>query len=200
VTGETEAGDVEADDDETVTTSGHPQITLAKTVAQTSGDLKQPKAGDELTYTFLATNTGDVTLTRVTITDPHPGLSVITFGPWPTQTEGVLLPGQSVTATATYRLTAADVKAGLVHNVAVDVGYIPGWEPGQPTPGWLRGDPNPTATDFADFPIPRDTSFGTGGSLFPAAGLDYLPLAGLIVILGGLIFLRQRRQAAALKC
>lgn len=77
-------------------------------------------AGDQVTYTFTATNTGPTTLANVKITDPMPGLSTIVYGAWPggAGTEGTLAPGQSVTATATYDATPNDVKAGRIDNTA----------------------------------------------------------------------------------
>jgi hypothetical protein len=57
------------------------------------------------------TNTGNVTLTDVGLSDPLQGLSAIAFGTWPGVAE-TLAPGQSVQATATYTLTQADVDRG----------------------------------------------------------------------------------------
>ncbi|MGU3357678.1 hypothetical protein ACLBWJ_10540 [Microbacterium sp. M4A5_1d] len=92
-----------------------PAISLEKTGAL---------VGDAIAYTFTATNTGDVTLTDVSITDALPGLSGISYGAWP-GASGVLAPGQSVIATATYALTQADRDAGLVENTATVVGTPP---------------------------------------------------------------------------
>ena len=68
---------------------------------------------DTLTYTFTATNTGDVTLTGVTITDPLPGLSALTCVPVQPST---LAPTASMVCTATYVVTQADVDAGNIAN------------------------------------------------------------------------------------
>ncbi|WP_323986710.1 DUF7507 domain-containing protein [Microbacterium plantarum] len=92
-----------------------PAISLEKTGAL---------VGDAIAYTFTATNTGDVTLTDVSITDALPGLSGISYGAWP-GASGVLAPGQSVIATATYALTQADRDAGIVENTATVVGTPP---------------------------------------------------------------------------
>src|SRR5690606_13040772 len=89
----------------TVPLSPSPSIGLEKTGVVTSGS---GVAGDTITYTFVATNTGNVTLTDVVITDPLTGLSALTFGSWPAAS-GVLLPGESVTATATYLVKQSDV-------------------------------------------------------------------------------------------
>ena len=97
--------------------------------------------GDEVAYTFTATNTGDVSLTNVSITDALPGLSEISYGAWP-GASGVLAPGQSVTATATYTLTQADRDAGVVENTATVVGTPP------------TGDPV-TDEDDVDVPVPQ---------------------------------------------
>ncbi|MGR6743217.1 DUF7507 domain-containing protein [Microbacterium sp. F1-18] len=97
--------------------------------------------GDEVAYTFTATNTGDVSLTNVSITDALPGLSEISYGAWP-GASGVLAPGQSVTATATYALTQADRDAGVVENTATVVGTPP------------TGDPV-TDEDDVDVPVPQ---------------------------------------------
>jgi uncharacterized repeat protein (TIGR01451 family) len=99
-----------------------PGLTLAKT-ADASAVGTPPAVGDTITYHFTATNTGNVTLTGVTITDPLPGLSALVYT-WP-GTPGVLLPGQLVTATATYQLTQADLDAGHLANAATTVGTPP---------------------------------------------------------------------------
>lgn len=83
--------------------------------------------GDVVTFTFVARNTGTVTLTDVTITDPLAGLSELTFK-WP-GTAGVLAPGESVTATAIYRLTQADLDAGHVSNGATTTARPPSGAP-----------------------------------------------------------------------
>src|SRR5690606_31054557 len=95
-----------------------PEISLEKT-----GVL----AVDESTveYSFTATNTGNVTLTDVSITDPLEGLSALTYD-WATATaEGVLAPNESVTATATYTVTQADRDAGAVLSPPSTVGTGP---------------------------------------------------------------------------
>ncbi|WP_151199600.1 DUF11 domain-containing protein [Cryobacterium sp. LW097] len=95
---------------------GTPALNLVKT-----GVLD----GNTIAYSFTATNTGDVTLTAVSIADELKGLSELQYGEWPAVT-GVLAPGQSVTATATYAVTQADRDAGAVHNTATTTGTPPG--------------------------------------------------------------------------
>lgn len=73
-------------------------------------------AGDVVTYTFVATNTGNVTLTEVTISDQLAGLSQLKYE-WPGEA-GKLAPGQNVKATASYKLTKDDLKAGKLVNAA----------------------------------------------------------------------------------
>jgi len=87
-------------------------------------------AGSTVTYDFTVVNDGTVTLDRVVISDELPGLSEIVYD-WegssdPATGEGVLSPGESVTATATYVLTQADVDAGGVVNAAEVSGAIIG--------------------------------------------------------------------------
>ena len=71
--------------------------------------------GDTLTYTFVASNSGDTPLTNVTIVDPLPGLSALSCTPTQPATLAV---GGSMTCTATYVVTAADVTAGVINNTA----------------------------------------------------------------------------------
>ena len=99
--------------------SGAPALNLVKT-----GVL----AGDTIAYTFTATNTGNVTLSKVSIADEHDGLSEISYGKWPAAV-GVLAPGQSVTATASYKVTQADRDAGTVDNTATTTGTPPSGPP-----------------------------------------------------------------------
>jgi uncharacterized repeat protein (TIGR01451 family) len=136
--------------DTTTPLPGQPGIALTK-----SSELQGPAAvGSVIEYTLVATNTGNVTLTGVKIIDELKGLSELSYS-WP-GSKGVLAPGQSVTATATYTLTQADIDAGQVHNTAT-----------------AEGTPPPTVNpDNPDEPItsdPVDTPEVDNNTLLPAA-------------------------------
>lgn len=108
-----------ASDTDTVQT--RPSITLTKTASTPT----YSTVGNTVTYTFTATNNGDVTLHDVAISDPLPGLGTMTYGTWPSGTAGELAPGQSVTATASYTITQADMDATRVTNTATVNGSTP---------------------------------------------------------------------------
>lgn len=121
---------------------------------------------DTIRYEFTATNNGGRTLTDVAIDDPKPGLSDLEYS-WPGE-PGVLQPGESVTATATYVLTQADVNAGQVDNHATTTGTPP------------SGDP---VEDEDDVTVPVDPAAAidlvkTGGSV--TAGIALLALVLLV--------------------
>lgn len=105
-------------DSATVNLLGAPAIEFSKTADIAAGT---PVAGDAVDYAFEIRNSGNVTMSGVGITDALVGLSEITYGAWPT-TSGVLAPGQSVTASATYAITQADLDAGTVMNRATATG------------------------------------------------------------------------------
>ena len=74
--------------------------------------------GELIEYSFEVVNTGNLTLTNVTVTDP---LVAVSGGPI------VLAPGQSDTTsfTASYAITQADIDAGQVTNQATAEGTTP---------------------------------------------------------------------------
>ena len=82
-------------------------------------------AGETVTYSFLLTNTGNVTLTDVTVTEGEftgtGELSDVICPP----AAGSLAPGASVTCTADYTVTQADVDAGSISNTATGTGTPP---------------------------------------------------------------------------
>ncbi|MGO4246085.1 SpaA isopeptide-forming pilin-related protein [Paenarthrobacter sp. RAF54_2] len=119
--GPSDSGEVE-DYIFTVAPAAAPAITLVKTVNKTT-----LVAGETATYTFVAKNTGNVTLTSVVIAETQFSgtgtMSALSYA-WP-GLPGILLPGQSVTATATYVVTAPDVTTGLLTNTAKVTGNPP---------------------------------------------------------------------------
>jgi uncharacterized repeat protein (TIGR01451 family) len=105
----------------TVTAPPDPDLTIKKTANPTS----VTAAGQMVTFNFTITNTGNVTLTGVSVTDPLSGLSALTYT-WPTPASpGVLAPGEVATANATYTVTQADIDAGAIMNTATASGTPP---------------------------------------------------------------------------
>ncbi|MCW5254808.1 hypothetical protein IBX28_30775, partial [Streptomyces sp. SHP 1-2] len=86
-------------------------------------------AGEEITYRFAVTNTGNVTLTDVKIDEGdftgHGKLGAVDC---PAGTAS-LAPGDSVLCTALYTVTQADVDQGSVENSATATGTPPSGEP-----------------------------------------------------------------------
>ncbi|WP_459969577.1 DUF7507 domain-containing protein [Nocardioides pyridinolyticus] len=136
VTGTGPGGQTVTDDDSVSTTvPANPAIALDKTAGPiTDVDGNGPDAGDTITYSFKVTNTGNVPLNPVTVSDPKVG--TVTCSP------NQLAPGATVACTATpYALTQADVNAGRVDNTATATGK-------PPTGG------NVTATDAVTVVVP----------------------------------------------
>ena len=95
-----------------------PLIDIVKTGVLNMGSNSRADAGDVINYTFTVTNTGNVTLTGVTVTDPK--LTVL-GGPITLAKNAV----DSTTFTGTYALTQADIDAGKVDNTATATGTPP---------------------------------------------------------------------------
>ncbi|MEZ7507329.1 gliding motility-associated C-terminal domain-containing protein, partial [Flavobacterium sp. Arc2] len=75
--------------------------------------------GDTVLYNFVVINTGNVTLTNITITDNN---AVITGGPIATLGVGAV---NSTTFTAVHTITQNDINAGYVYNLATATGTTP---------------------------------------------------------------------------
>ncbi|MBM7679641.1 DUF7507 domain-containing protein, partial [Gracilibacillus alcaliphilus] len=133
-TGETPEGiTVDDEDDDEIPAVQTPDISLVK-----EADPEELVVGQGITYTFTVTNTGNVTLNNVQITDPLEGLSdirylsingesiaalnlskaLITSLTMETQSLIVLEPGDVLVAEATYTVTQADVDRGVLENTA----------------------------------------------------------------------------------
>jgi uncharacterized repeat protein (TIGR01451 family) len=94
-------------------------VTAALTLTKTANVTSYSATGTPITYSYKVTNTGNVSLTAVSVTDPHVGLSAISC---PGST---LAPGASETCTATYTTTQDDVDAGSISNTGTASGKPP---------------------------------------------------------------------------
>ncbi len=101
-------------------------------VVKTSDTQEITAAGQEVTYSFEVTNTGNVPLSEVTVDEAE--FSGTGTAPVPTCPEGALEPQTSVTCTATYVVTQADVDAGELTNMATATGTPPGDTPPPTSP------------------------------------------------------------------
>lgn len=124
---------------DTAPTAGNGAVTTlpasaAMEVTKTETSMNRA-VGDTLSWEIVVTNTGNVKLTGVSVTndtltrlDTAGTELTLTSGPtagtWPA-TPGVLAPDDSVTFTATYTLTQGDIEAGGVANIATASGTAP---------------------------------------------------------------------------
>ncbi|GAA1390266.1 DUF7507 domain-containing protein [Luteococcus peritonei] len=101
----------------TVTARQLPDVSLTKTPSRTTVDA----VGETITYTYQVTNTGNVSLGSMRVTDPHQGLTAINCA-------GVssLVPGASATCTASYSTTQTDLNAGSIPDTATVRAEKPG--------------------------------------------------------------------------
>jgi uncharacterized repeat protein (TIGR01451 family) len=127
----------------TVTIPATPAITVKKTA-----DVTAAAVGEKITYSFLVTNTGNVTETDPTVTDSNFSgtgtLSAITCPTGPVN----LAPGDTETCTATYTVTQADVDSGSLTNTATTTATPPtGDTPPTSPPSTVNVPlPNPSIT------------------------------------------------------
>ncbi|WP_329059918.1 DUF7507 domain-containing protein [Amycolatopsis sp. NBC_01480] len=169
------------------TASGALAIMKSAHPADLNGD-GRIGAGDRITWTITVTNTGEATVREITVDDPAAG---------PVTCPGtVLAPGQAMVCTvAPHTVTAADVAAGRVRNVATTTGTGPD---GKPVPG---GEASVSVPVFpAEPPTPGPgPAMGPGEppQRLPNTGVDVswpLSLAGLLLIAGLALYLTGRRR------
>ena len=109
--------DLTNDDKTVVELETSASVTIVK--SETHAFSSPTQVGEVITYSFLVTNTGNLTLTNVIVEDPLAGLE-----PAMPFTIATLLPGDAnaVTLTATYKVTQADIEKGEVVNQATVTG------------------------------------------------------------------------------
>ncbi len=114
-TGDDPNGDTVTDDDShSEPIAQIPDINLIKDGLLDVGDDGVANVGDVIEYTFVLTNTGDVTVSAASITDPMvPTITCPSGNPIPS-----LEPGASETCTGIYAITQADIDAGEKVNTA----------------------------------------------------------------------------------
>jgi hypothetical protein len=153
-----------------------PGLTLDKTAGAVvdANGTGMPDAGDTVTYSFQVTNTGNVTLTGVAVDDPLLAAAAIPI----TCPAQPLPPGQSTTCHSSepYVITAGDVAAGAVRNIAVAEAVDP------------QGGTVGPATDTVD--IPTATLPQTGPRLRP------LVAVGVLLLICGALILAVSRAVA----
>jgi uncharacterized repeat protein (TIGR01451 family) len=99
-----------------------PSIDLTKSVASPTGPVSA--VGDTITYDFHVTNTGNVTLSGISISDQQvPPAGALTSGP--TCPDESLAPGASMDCTASYTVRQADLDAGSINDTATAAGTAP---------------------------------------------------------------------------
>ncbi|GAA2465755.1 hypothetical protein GCM10009857_34540 [Agromyces soli] len=126
-----------------VTIEAAPSLTLVK-----SADRTELRVGEEITYTFVIENTGNVTLTGVTVNDTgFTGSGSLSEISCPDEASA-LKPGAQIDCSASYTVTQADVDRGTIDNTATATGTPPSGREVTTPPSEVRipQDPQPSLT------------------------------------------------------
>jgi uncharacterized repeat protein (TIGR01451 family) len=126
-----------------VTTPGtqNPALTITKDATEAS----YSAVGDVINYTIVATNTGNVTLHGVVVTDPKV-LDLVCVPPTPVD----LAPGDSITCSASHTIVQADLDARHFLNTAC-----------------VDDNDGPAAEACDDADVPAHTGGGGGETTLP---------------------------------
>ncbi len=145
---------VNATDDYVATAEVAPALDLVKSTVQQT----YTAAGDVIDYRFDVSNTGNITIEGVQVSDTLEGLSALTCTP---AAPFDLAPGASANCTATYTVTQADVDRGFIPNEATATGTDTA---GQPAGDTAASTLNATRTPGITIEKTADvTSFATPG-------------------------------------
>ena len=113
-------------------------LSVTKTGTLNDGGDGIVNVGDTITYAFTVTNTGDLPITNISLSDPD---ATVSGGPIASLAAGA---SDSSTFTASYSLTQADIDAGSFTNTATVTGTDPY---GDPVVGVSDDPTNPANVD-----------------------------------------------------
>ncbi|WPR70458.1 gliding motility-associated C-terminal domain-containing protein [Flavobacterium sp. NG2] len=116
--------DANNNDEDIIPICTNPSVTITKdgTYVDTNNDGKT-NVGDIISYKFIVTNTGNLPLTNVTVTDNN---AVVSGGPITTLAVGA---SDSTTFSAIHAITQDDINKGIVYNLALATGTPPIGDP-----------------------------------------------------------------------
>jgi uncharacterized repeat protein (TIGR01451 family) len=172
----------------TVSAASGPGLSLVKTASPATFDA----AGDVIDYDYLVTNTGNVSLQGpVVVTDDKTTVTcpdLATVG----DLDANLDPGESITCTASYTVTQADVDAdGLTNTATASAGGVDSAVESETVT--IAGAPTPPPPTVP----PTNTVPGVAG-VSPDAALAtvaaWLVLAAISVLLGSLLIPQPTRR------
>ncbi|MBK1438897.1 gliding motility-associated C-terminal domain-containing protein, partial [Parapedobacter sp. ISTM3] len=147
-----------------------PELTLIKSSAYNDANSDgMVNVGDEITYTFIVTNRGNVTVTDISVTESEAVFTGTGTLPVPTYVADsysgtgaynqTLLPGESAVYRATYAITQQDIDAGGVTNQALVAGKDPGDGDVTDQSGTAEGNDDATEEPL-EAPVITATAFG----------------------------------------
>ena len=142
----------EGEDTITTGTEDNPPIadkessmTVNKVVTSKPADGKAYALGEEITYEITVSNTGNVTIRNITVSDE------LTGDEWTIES---LAPGKTSEAfTASYTVTEDDTKAGEVVNTATAAGSGPQGNDPTVTPGTVPAETKQTIIYYTNYPV-----------------------------------------------
>ena len=132
-----------------------PSLTVLKSAGAPSGNI----AGSTIAYSFVVTNTGNVTLNAIAINDALLDAPAVCDAT-------TLLPGAVANCTGTHTVTQADVAAGAVNNTATATGTPPSATP-------VTSDPSSTSTPLLAVTVSKLSTPASGQTVQPGETISY---------------------------